>query len=227
MNRSILRFTLAERIQHVLLLCSLLVLVLTGLSLMFHDTAWGQFIIKLEGGLQARGLIHRWAAGVLIAIALYHHFSIVFTVRGQKLVRDFMLQRGDGKKVAQSLRYTSGRIPELPDWGKFTLFQKLQYFGVVLGVLTMILTGVILWLGPAAMGLLPKWLTDLTLLIHGREGLLIFLILLFWHLYNVHLAPGNFPMNMSWITGRISIQECRELHPAEYRRLVESGEIQE
>jgi len=51
----VLRFTLSERIQHFLLLGSLLVLALTGLSLMFHDTALGRFMIRLEGGLESRG----------------------------------------------------------------------------------------------------------------------------------------------------------------------------
>ncbi|HEX7343015.1 MAG TPA: cytochrome b/b6 domain-containing protein, partial [bacterium] len=175
MPQWIQRFTLSQRIQHILLFLSLLVLALTGLSLMFHDTALGQFMIRLEGGLEARGRIHRWSAVVLIAVAIYHHFSILFAVRGQKLVRDFMLQRADLKKVIQSLKYISGKREQHPDWGKFSLFQKLQYFGVILGVATMIFTGLILWIGPAAIGLVPKWLVDMTLLVHGREGLLIFL----------------------------------------------------
>jgi cytochrome b subunit of formate dehydrogenase len=227
MKLTVIRFSWSERIQHILLLISLIVLVLTGLSLMFHSTAWGRFMINLEGGMARRGWIHRLAAILLMGVTLYHYLYTLLTERGHTLLTAYLPQKGDGNRFIQTLRFNFGMADKPPHWGKFTFFQKVQYFGVVAGVLVMILTGVVLWLGPQAIALLPKWLVDLTLVVHGSEGLLIFLILLFWHLYNVHLAPGNFPMNMSWLTGRISVEELRRRHPAEYSRLFEKGELGE
>lgn len=224
--QTVLRFTLSERLQHLLLLSSLIVLALTGLSLMFYDTALGRLMIKLEGGYQGRGTIHRIAALVLIAVGIYHHAYILFFQRGNTLLRNYLFKAGDLKRAMQNLRFSMGRVATPPYWGKFSLAQKLQYFGVVVGVVSMIVTGLVLWIGPAAIALIPKWLMDLTVIVHGYEGLLIFLILFLWHLYNVHLAPGNFPMNMSWITGRIAVDECRTRYPGEYERLIESGELE-
>jgi formate dehydrogenase subunit gamma len=227
MKPTVVRFSLSERIQHILLLACLIVLLLTGLSLMFHATAWGRFMINLEGGLAQRGWIHRWAAILLMGVTLYHYLYTLLTERGHALLTAYLPQKGDANRFLQTLRFNFGMADKPPHWGKFTFFQKVQYFGVIIGVLIMIITGVVLWLGPQAIALMPKWLVDLTLVVHGSEGLLIFLILLFWHLYNVHLAPGNFPMNMSWLTGRISMEELQRRHPAEYARLLEKGELGE
>lgn len=227
MKATVVRFTLSERVQHALLLTSLVVLALTGLSLMFHNTFLGRLMISLEGGLTGRSLIHRWAAGLLIAVTVYHYFYTLLSKRGHSLLADYLPQKGDWSKFIQTLQFNFGMTDKPPQWGKFTFFQKVQYFGVIAGVLVMIVSGIVLWLGPQAIALMPKWLVDLTLVIHSSEGLLIFLILLFWHLYNVHLAPGNFPMNMSWLTGRITLNELRAKYPAEYVRLQEKGELGE
>jgi formate dehydrogenase subunit gamma len=227
MKTTIVRFSLSERIQHILLLTSLIVLLISGLSLMFHATAWGRFMINLEGGLASRGLIHRVAAIVLIGVALYHYLYTLLTQPGHALLTSYLPQQGDWQRFVETIKFNFGMADKPPHWGKFTFFQKIQYFGVIIGVLIMILTGIVLWLGPQSIALMPKWLVDLTLVVHGSEGLLIFLILLFWHLYNVHLAPGNFPMNMSWLNGRISVEELKRRHPAEYARLLEKGELEE
>jgi cytochrome b subunit of formate dehydrogenase len=205
----------------------LIVLAVTGLSLKYHDTAWGRFMIELEGGLEGRGLIHRIAAVILVAVSLYHYGYTLISRRGQELFQALLPRQGDLHRAFQGIRYNLGLMTALPDWDRFTFFQKAQYFGVIAGVISLTVTGLVLWMGPQAVALAPKWLVDLTLVIHGYEGLLIFIILLFWHFYNVHLSPGNFPMNRSWITGRISLSELKEKHPAEYRRLAGREEIRE
>lgn len=225
MKITIERFTLSQRLQHIVLLTSLIVLALTGLSLMFYNTAWGRFMISLEGGLARRGLIHRWAAIVLITVTIYHRLYTLLTERGHSLLMAYLPRKGDWGKFIQTLRFNFGLDDNPPEWGRFTLFQKVQYLGVVVGVIVMIVTGIVLWLGPQAIALMPKWMVDLILVVHGSEGLLIFLILLFWHLYNVHLAPGNFPMNMSWLTGRITVEDLRNRYPAEYRRMQAEGDL--
>ena len=73
------------------------------------------------------------------------------------------------------------------------------------------------------MRFLPKFMLDLTLVIHGYQGLLIFVILLFWHLYIVHLHPSVFPMNPAWLTGKVDSEWLRQEHPLEYEKLKEEG----
>jgi len=46
--------------------------------------------------------------------------------------------------------------------------------------------------------------------------MMIFLVLFLWHIYDVHLSPGVFPMSKIWLTGKISKDELKEEHPQEY-----------
>ena len=55
-------------------------------------------------------------------------------------------------------------------------------------------------------------------IIHPREPKgpqLIFVVLILWHLYDVHLAGGNFPMNPSWLTGKMKASVYHRQHRSE------------
>ena len=57
---------------------------------------------------------------------------------------------------------------------------------------------------------------------HPHEALLALLVIAFWHWYNVHLAPGRFPMQWTFLTGKITREHQIEEHFLEYlRNLVE------
>jgi formate dehydrogenase subunit gamma len=83
----------------------------------------------------------------------------------------------------------------------------------------MIVTGLILWLETPAISLLGKWALDVTAIVHGYEGLILFMLLFGWHLYIVHLSQGNFPMQRTFLDGKISRQRLWEEHRREYIEL--------
>jgi hypothetical protein len=66
---------------------------------------------------------------------------------------------------------------------------------------------------------------ELMRLSHPHEALLALLVIAFWHWYNVHLAPGRFPMQWTFLTGKITREHQIEEHFLEYlRNLVELPE---
>lgn len=213
------RFTLNERLQHALLMASTLVLLITGFSLLFHDVWIGRWLLWLEGGVMSRGLIHRWAAGVLMVLCGYHLLYILFTERGHAQFMYLRPRWQDARDFLQVMRLNLGRSAERPAFDRFDYRQKFQYYAFFVASVTMILSGLALWFATEAMAVMPKWLFDLLAVLHGRESIVIFLLLFVWHLYDVHLRPEVFPMDWSWITGRISLAELKARHQAEYERL--------
>lgn len=219
-RRWVERFSLNQRIQHILTMVSMILLSVTGLALKYHDTWLGRAMIFLEGGFETRGIIHRVSAIVLIGLAIYHVFYLLFSDRGHSDLKKMRPSRSDVRNMRCMIRsLTSGEMSGRARFGKFSIRQKAQYFGVMLGTALMVFTGFILWFETQAMALIPKWLVDVTVVVHGAEGLLIFLILFLWHLYNVHLNPEAFPMSRTWLTGRMSADELRERHPVEYESI--------
>ncbi len=220
---SVLRMPVMFRVQHLLLMVTLLVLALTGFALMYHENRLGQALIRLEGGVLYRGFLHRMAASLLMAQLVFHAFYMLFTREGRKELGQFFLGRQDFADFLQAIRYNLGTAAEYPRFARYGYKEKFQYWGATIGIFLISVTGVILWSENTSMRFLPKFVLDVTLIVHGYQGLLAFVILLFWHLYNEHLNPSVFPMNPAWLTGRVDADWLRREHPLEYEKLKQEG----
>ena len=66
------RFSIHQRIQHVVLFSSVLVLAITGFPLRHASEPWARPIYELVGGHQYAPMIHRIAGSVLLALFIYH-----------------------------------------------------------------------------------------------------------------------------------------------------------
>ena len=221
----VIRMSFMFRVQHLLLMVSLFVLAVTGFELMYHENRLSRFLIDLEGGILNRGIIHRAAAVALMAQLVFHVFYMLVSRAGRREFREFLLTAKDFDDFLQAIRFNLGLAGEYPRFGKYGYKEKFQYWGATIGIFLISLTGIVLWAENVSMRFLPKFMLDLTLIIHGYQGLLIFVILLFWHLYIVHLHPSVFPMNRAWLTGRVDAEWLREEHPLEYEKLKGEGVI--
>jgi formate dehydrogenase gamma subunit len=220
---SVVRMSLMFRIQHALLMVTLLVLALTGFALMYHENWLGRNLIRLEGGVLYRGFIHCAAASFLMGQLLFHALYMLFTREGKKELGEFLLGRRDFADFLQAIRYNLGTATEYPRFGKYGYKEKFQYWGATLGIFLISVTGVILWAETFSMRFLPKLVLDVTIIVHGYQGLLAFVILLLWHVYNEHLHPSVFPMSKAWLTGRVDAEWLRQEHPLEYEKLKQEG----
>jgi len=60
---------------------------------------------------------------------------------------------------------------------------------------------------------------DLATMVHYYEAWLATLAIVVWHFYMVIFNPDVYPMNWTWLTGKISVAMLRHEHPREYERL--------
>lgn len=222
-ERNILRFSTNWRIQHFLLMTSVILLILSGMALKFYNSWFGKFIIFLEGGFEARGAIHRFSAVLLIITAIYHLIYIIFTREGRKEFRNLLFKKGDFSDYINLILYNFGKRKEKPKIGRYGFREKIQYWIFFVFVLLMIVTGAVMWWHNYFFIFLPKWVFDLVYGIHGWGGTLILIFIVLWHLYEIHLTPSNFPINMSFWDGYVSEEWLKEEHPDEYEELKKGG----
>jgi formate dehydrogenase subunit gamma len=214
------RLSLNLRLQHFVMLSSIIILVITGLPLKFHEAAFSHAIISFFGGITNSALVHRFAATGLIGVGAFHLLYTVFTRSGR---RDFMLllpKPQDLKDYVHQIKYFLGKVPDKAKFGRFSYIEKFDYWAVYWGMLIMIGSGLMLWFESIVMTFLPKFILDIAKEAHSDEAMLATLAIVIWHFYNVHLNPHKFPMSKTWITGKISKHELIDEHMLEYEEIM-------
>ena len=68
------RFTVNQRIQHAILAVSVVVLVLTGMPLKFHDASWAPYLYSMFGGIHAAPIVHKIFGSILVILFIFHVF---------------------------------------------------------------------------------------------------------------------------------------------------------
>ena len=225
-GKEFVRFSLNMRIQHILLLSSCIVLILTGLPIKFHDTAWGVFMFDLMGGIQNSAMLHRIGAVGLIAVGLYHALYTVAFAEGRKNFFKLIPGPKDAKDLLQMLKYFVGSTDEKPKFDRFSYVEKFDYWAVYWGIIIMVGSGLFLWFTEMVLRVFPKYVLDIAKEAHSDEALLATLAIIIWHFYNVHFNPHKFPMNKVWLTGKLSEEEMIEEHPLEYEEILREDERQ-
>lgn len=219
------RMTVLERIQHFLLLTSFFTLVYTGFALKFPESFVFSWMARLEGGYQWRSLIHRIAAVIMTAVSLFH-IGYMLTPRGRKLVADLFPRLEDARDLLFNMLYLVGIRKEPARFDRFGYIEKAEYWALIWGTIVMTVTGLLLWFENQALRAMPKWVLDLATLIHYYEAWLAFLAIVVWHLYMNIANPEVYPMNWTWLTGRISEAQLRHEHYLEWQRIVAAEELE-
>ena len=233
-ERQYLRFSRLNRILHVVMIVSFMSLALTGMTLKFSYTAWAAILSRLLGGFETAGYIHRMAAVLMLMIFVLHINDLARRKRREygswkALLTgpDTMLPtKRDLKDFAGSLRWFLGMGPR-PRYGRWTYWEKFDYFAVFWGICVIGSTGLMLWFPEFFTLLLPGWTINVATIIHSDEALLAVGFIFTVHFFNTHLRPEKFPMDIVVFSGRMPVEEFREDKPAEYEALVNAGTLDE
>lgn len=218
------RMTAWERVQHAALTVSFTMLVITGFMLRYPEASWVSGIRRLSSrAFELRSLLHRLFAVFMIVASVTHLAYIAFTARGRQLVRDLWWKPKDLRDAIGLLKYNTGLSNEKPKLDRFSYIEKSEYWALVWGTAVMAATGIVMWFDNTFIRLLTKLGYDVSRTIHFYEAWLATLAIVVWHFYWVMLNPETYPMNMSWLTGKLSEREMEAEHPLELERLRREG----
>jgi cytochrome b subunit of formate dehydrogenase len=214
--------SLNQRIQHLILLTSFFVLVITGFALKFPDS----WFAVMVGGETVRGIVHRVAAVVLIALGFYHLVYAAITQEGRRLVQDFLPHMKDVRDLAGNVLYNLDPRASKPQFARFNYAEKAEYWALVWGMVVMAGTGIMLWAKVTVGDLIPRWWLDIAAAVHFYEAVLATLAILAWHFYQVFFDPDTYPMNWAWYDGKMSAEHYREEHGLDARTLLEAARVE-
>jgi formate dehydrogenase subunit gamma len=224
MSQYFVRFSLKQRIEHLVTMVVFTGLCLTGFPQKFYTAGWAQAIVGAVGGIDATRWIHR-ALGFALAASTLVHFAGAFgAVLRKRVAYSIVPTQQDFKDAIATLKYYLGMADQPARFDRFDYKQKWEYWGLVVGNVIMILSGLILIYPGTASLLVPGQVIPAAKVAHSNEGLMAFLVITIWHIFNAHLNPDVFPFDASIFTGKISRERMEHEHPLELARL-EGGAV--
>ena len=219
MTRYFRRFSTWQRAQHTVVIVLFVVLCVTGLPQKYFETGWAAALLGLMGGVDGARWLHR-ASGLAFTGLMIAHAGdlLVRLVRGTASM-SMAPHKKDLTDAITTLRYYLGVGDRQARFDRFDYKQKFEYWGMVLGSFVVVATGLILLFPIQVTQWLPGSIIPVAVVAHSSEGLLAFLTIITWHIFNACLTPDVFPIDTSIFTGRISEERMRHEHPLEHERL--------
>jgi thiosulfate reductase cytochrome b subunit len=226
------RFSPVLRVTHLLIILSFLSLAVTGMIIKFADVSIFQTLSSLLGGYKVTGFVHRLGATITF---LYFaiHLTFLYKKRKNKSIKymlsgenSMMFNKRDFWEFIATIKWFLGKGSR-PNYGRWTYWEKFDYFAVFWGVAVIGFSGLILWFPEVFTYLgFPGWFINVATIIHSDEALLAVGFIFTVHFFNTHFRPDKFPIDISIFTGSIPVEELKHDRPRQYKILLDNGELE-
>jgi len=210
-----IRFSVAQRLEHLLLIASFTALAVTGLPQKFVGNALAEGFIALLGGIEMVRTLHHIAAIVLALETVYHVIVLAYKVFVRRVEMTMLPVLKDITDALDIVRFNLGLTRERAKLPRYSYEEKAEYWAMIWGTLVMGLTGFMLWNPIATARFLPGQVIPAAKAAHGGEAILAVLAILVWHFYHVHLKV----FNKSIFTGKLDRHQMEHEHGAELEQL--------
>lgn len=210
-TQAYMRFPIARRIEHWVMMLSFTFLGLTGLPQRFPNAGLSQAILGALGGIEMLRTIHHTAAIVMMFGTAWHILVMGYSVFVMRDQMSMLPTLQDAKDGLQALLYNIGLAKKYPQMGRYTFEEKMEYWAFVWGAFVMGATGFMMWNPITATQYLPGEFVPAAKAAHGNEAVLAVLAIIIWHMYGVHIKRFNKAM----FNGKMSEEDMLHEHPLE------------
>jgi formate dehydrogenase subunit gamma len=240
------KFTPIQRAQHITIATCVIVLVLTGMPLKFHNAFWAPYLYALFGGIKVAPVVHKLAGTVLMILFMFHLIYVAYSIvvdmilplKRKKQLRvgtvikslvthPIMPSLKDVRDIIDLLKYYLFLTDKRPAGAKFTWKEKFDYWAPFWGIVIMVSTGLVMWQKEIVTQFLPGYVINFALIAHSDEALLAALFLFIWHFYNVHFSTSVFPMGTVFITGYLPEHLMVEEHYEYYQEVMKAAGLED
>jgi cytochrome b subunit of formate dehydrogenase len=225
------RFTIWWRLGHLIGALSIMLLALTGLTVLFSGSAWAPWVMNLLGGPASAAILHRVGAigfmGVFFIHLAYFAFHITRNWRTFEWFgpNSLVPNWDDLKDAIAMFRWFFGLDPR-PQLDHYSYWEKFDYWAPFWGMTIIGVSGMMMWFPEFTAKYLPGWVFNVAEIVHGEEAILAVVFLFTVHFFNNHFRPDKFPLDKTMFTGTVPLDHYRHEHRREYDRLVASGELE-
>ncbi len=226
------RFTPIQRLFHLALLLFFVIQALTGVTLIYISTEWGQSLASLFGGYYGVRDIHKQVGLFMLALFGLHAVYLLWIIDWRRFPRslygpDSILPRlEDLRQMFQHTGWLIGKAP-WPRLDRWSYWEKMDYFGVVWGMVIIGGTGLILFSPVFSSRYIPGWGLNIALWIHRIEAFLAMGHVFIVHFFIGHLRRENFPMDLAMFEGSVDLEKTRHERPAWVERLQSQGMLED
>src|SRR5208337_4527280 len=201
--------------------------------LKFSYTPWAARVSRFLGGFETAGFIHRAAAVLMFGVFCTHLYDLVQHKKREGISwwalvfgpDTMMFNRNDLDQFLATMKWFVGRGPR-PQYGRWSYWEKFDYFAVFWGIAVIGSTGLTLWFPVFFTRFLPGWFLNVATIIHSDEALLATGFIFTVHFFNTHLRPEKLPMDITILTWRMPLEELKRDKPREYEALVVDGKLE-
>lgn len=194
------RYSPAERVNHWVVAICFILLALSGLAF-FHPLFWP--LTDLLGGGTWSRILHPFI-GVLMALLFT---GLFFRLRKYNRITD-----DDREWLKHTREVIEGDERHLPEQGKFNAGQKLVFWGAVVLMVLLLISGLFLW---RAYFNLPVVLVRIAAVIHAVSATFLIAIIMI-HIYAAIWVKGSIGAMGS---GKVSRAWARQHHRRWYREM--------
>ena len=210
-NRMYKRFNLSHQIEHWIFITSFILLAITGLIQRYASSQISIAIISALGGVENVRIIHRISATAMMIIVVYHIGAVTYRIYVRRVRLTMLPVVADLRAAIDSIKYYFNSKVNLPQQGRYTYEEKVEYWAVAWGTVVMGITGFLMWNPIASARLLPGQFIPAAKVAHSAEAILAVLAIIIWHFYQIFIKY----FNRSMYTGYIAEEEMIEEHPLE------------
>jgi predicted CXXCH cytochrome family protein len=225
------RFGPVWRLAHLVFAVSVMLLVATGMAVLYAETGWAKNLVGMLGGPRAAAFLHRASAATMLGIFFIHLVYMAVRVVPRWKLSDWFGPNSlvptwkDLSDAVGMFKWFFGRGPR-PAFERWTYWEKFDYWAVFWGMAIIGGSGMVLTFKETVASVLPGWVFNVATLVHGEEAILAAVFLFTVHFFNNHFRPDKLPPpDIVMFTGTVPLEEFRREHPLEYGRLAASGEL--
>ena len=185
------RFTLMQRLFHLLLMLSFLTQGATGLARMYIETPWGKRLIWLFGGYESALTVHKYVGIFMICGFLVYILYLFFQIDWRHFPHslfgpDSLVPKShDIKDFFHHIGWFLGmtKAPQFDRWG---YWEKFDYWAVFWGIPILGITGLVMAYSLTASRFIPGWGLNVVFWIHRIEA-----IIAMCHVFIIHFFIGH------------------------------------